>query len=115
MSASARRPGVVASAAIALIKIYRVSLSPVLAALGVRCRHLPTCSAYAIDSFSRHGAWIGFWLTLSRLSRCHPLGSSGWDPAPKTASPQGWRFWRHGDWAWTARLADAPDDLQDKA
>ncbi|MEM9168164.1 MAG: membrane protein insertion efficiency factor YidD [Pseudomonadota bacterium] len=97
------RVGPVAHAAIGVLKVYRVTLSPALTALGVRCRHLPTCSEYSIAAFRRHGAWIGFWLTLSRVSRCHPFGSHGFDPPPDDRPPVGWRAWRHGDWSWRER------------
>jgi putative membrane protein insertion efficiency factor len=46
------------------------------------CRHVPTCSEYAREAIARHGAWRGAWLAIARLSRCHPLGSSGLDPVP---------------------------------
>jgi putative membrane protein insertion efficiency factor len=46
------------------------------------CRHVPSCSEYACEAIARHGAWRGGWLAMARLSRCHPLGSSGLDPVP---------------------------------
>ncbi len=64
---------------IALIRAYQVALSPFL---GGSCRFLPTCSAYAIEAVTTHGAWRGGILTLRRVSRCHPLGRSGYDPVP---------------------------------
>jgi putative membrane protein insertion efficiency factor len=64
---------------IALIRGYRLTLSPYL---GGACRFLPTCSVYALEAIERHGAWRGSLLALRRLSKCHPLGSSGFDPVP---------------------------------
>ncbi len=49
--------------------------------LGGHCRFEPTCSQYMIDAIRRYGPWRGAWRGLRRLARCHPLGSSGWDPA----------------------------------
>jgi len=46
------------------------------------CRFSPSCSTYAHEAISRHGAWRGSFLALRRLMRCHPLGSSGYDPVP---------------------------------
>ncbi|MEL7030498.1 MAG: membrane protein insertion efficiency factor YidD, partial [Pseudomonadota bacterium] len=68
---------VLQSICLALLAVYRVTLSPAFYALGARCRHAPSCSEYAADAIRRHGAWRGGWLALSRLARCHPWGSSG--------------------------------------
>lgn len=46
------------------------------------CRFMPSCSEYALDALQAHGATKGSWLTLRRLSRCHPWGGSGYDPVP---------------------------------
>jgi len=62
-----------------LIWLYRHSLSLFL---GRMCRFEPTCSAYADEALRVHGFWRGGWLTLKRLSRCHPWGGSGYDPVP---------------------------------
>jgi len=64
---------------IALIRIYQVVISPWL---GAKCRFSPTCSAYAIEAFQKHGIFRGFWLAVKRISRCHPWGGSGYDPVP---------------------------------
>jgi putative membrane protein insertion efficiency factor len=65
---------------IALIRAYRFTLSPFL---GGSCRFLPTCSAYAIEALQTHGALRGSLLAIRRLSACHPLGRSGFDPVPR--------------------------------
>jgi uncharacterized protein len=48
-----------------------------------RCRYVPTCSSYAREALAGHGTRRGTWLTLRRLSRCHPFGSHGYDPVPE--------------------------------
>lgn len=58
---------------------YRICISPMFPA---SCRFTPTCSAYAIEALRRHGPFKGLWLTLRRISRCHPWGGSGYDPVP---------------------------------
>ena len=64
---------------IALIRLYRLSLSPLL---GPHCRFTPSCSAYGLEAIQRHGPWRGGWLTLRRLLRCHPFTPCGCDPVP---------------------------------
>ncbi len=64
---------------VGLIRLYQLAISPWL---GSNCRFQPTCSAYAIEAFERHGVLRGGWLTLRRIGRCHPWGGSGYDPVP---------------------------------
>ena len=63
-----------------LIKAYQWTLSPWV---GRGCRYIPTCSNYGLEAIERFGAVKGSYLTLLRLLRCHPLGSSGYDPVPE--------------------------------
>src|SRR3954464_5762785 len=65
-----------------LVAGYRYTLSP---RIGFHCRHLPTCSAYADEALDRYGLWAGGWMTLARLCRCHPYGTSGLDFVPQTS------------------------------
>jgi uncharacterized protein len=67
-------------ALIAGIKVYQLTLSPWL---GRQCRYVPTCSAYAEEALRRFGVRRGVWLAMRRLGRCHPWGSSGYDPVPE--------------------------------
>jgi uncharacterized protein len=65
--------------AIALIRLYQLTLSPIV---GGGCRFVPSCSAYAIEAIRVHGAFRGSVLAVRRVSRCHPFGASGADPVP---------------------------------
>lgn len=47
------------------------------------CRHIPTCSNYAKEAITYHGALKGFFLSFFRVIRCNPLGTKGFDPVPK--------------------------------
>lgn len=71
---------------ISLIKLYQVSISPLL---GSHCRHTPSCSQYMILAIQEWGAMKGTWLGLKRISRCHPWGTSGFDPVPKKETHEG--------------------------
>jgi uncharacterized protein len=61
------------------VRGYQALLSPLFAG---SCRYVPSCSQYMAEAIERHGARRGSWLGLRRLSRCHPFGSSGFDPVP---------------------------------
>lgn len=80
-----------------LIRLYRFTLS---AFMGRSCRHLPTCSEYTEEAIDRFGLWAGGWIGLSRIARCHPWGSSGFDPVPANLpiDARWWAPWGYGDW-----------------
>ena len=59
---------------------YKLLISPLV---GPRCRHLPTCSDYAEEALRKHGLLKGGWLSIKRIGRCHPWGTSGYDPVPE--------------------------------
>ncbi len=65
----------------ALLKTYKLTLSPVFMTLGARCRHEPSCSEYAAEAVRRHGL-RGVPMALGRVWRCRPGGTHGWDPVP---------------------------------
>lgn len=60
-----------------LIKAYKYLISPMLPS---SCRFYPSCSEYALEAFDKYGFIKGFWLTLKRIGRCHPLCDGGYDP-----------------------------------
>ena len=67
------------SLTIGAIRLYQMAVSPYLPGV---CRHTPTCSSYAAEAISRYGVIKGAWLGVRRLSRCRPLGTTGYDPVP---------------------------------
>ncbi len=64
---------------IMLIRVYQRAISPLL---GPHCRFHPTCSQYGIEALRRFGMIKGSWLTMKRVSKCHPLNPGGDDPVP---------------------------------
>ena len=92
---------------LALLRGYKLVLSPAIRTLGIRCRYDPDCANYGIEAITRHGAWAGGWMTLARLQRCHPIaflgGSSGVDNVPPLhdkppADIPWWTPWKYGVW-----------------
>ncbi|MBI4265494.1 MAG: membrane protein insertion efficiency factor YidD [Acidobacteria bacterium] len=70
---------VAATLVLALLHGYKLLISPLFAG---SCRYYPSCADYMKEAVVEHGAARGTWLGLRRLSRCHPLGSHGFDPVP---------------------------------
>jgi uncharacterized protein len=62
-----------------LVRGYQLVLSPLL---GPRCRFYPSCSTYAVQALSTHGAVKGSWLAAGRLLHCHPWNPGGVDHVP---------------------------------
>ncbi len=62
------------------IRIYQATISPLL---GNNCRHVPTCSSYTIEAIQEWGVLKGSVMGAKRISKCHPWGTSGYDPVPK--------------------------------
>lgn len=65
------------------ISAYQRFVSPLL---GPRCRFAPSCSAYAAEAISRHGAARGGGLAVRRIAKCHPFHPGGHDPVPPPRS-----------------------------
>ena len=47
------------------------------------CRHIPTCSNYAIDAITEYGSIRGTYLSIKRILKCNPLFKAGYDPVKK--------------------------------
>ena len=88
---------------IALIRLYQLTLSGFV---GNGCRHLPTCSEYGYEAIARHGLWAGGFLSLFRVARCCPGGTSGIDRVPEVLDERyvWWMPWRY--WAIGAKRGD---------
>lgn len=72
---------------LALIRLYQLTLSPLL---GKSCRFEPSCSRYTAQCIELHGPTRGIWLGIRRLARCHPFHAGGYDPPPLSArAPDG--------------------------
>ena len=90
------------------IGFYRRWISPFLPP---HCRYYPTCSEYAVQAVSTHGAARGTRLALWRLLRCNPFSPGGFDPVPPIVhrtAPPGTPATAH-----PPRAADAPADAND--
>jgi len=62
------------------VYFYRYAISPLLRP---SCRHVPSCSQYALDSLRIHGPVTGLMLATNRILRCRPGGTHGYDPVPR--------------------------------
>ncbi len=65
---------------IGLIRFYQKAISPFKPPT---CRFYPTCSSYSLEAFQRFGAVKGLYLTIKRISKCHPLHPGGVDLVPE--------------------------------
>ncbi|MGN7410796.1 MULTISPECIES: membrane protein insertion efficiency factor YidD [unclassified Sporosarcina] len=62
-----------------LIRFYQKMISPLTPP---SCRFYPTCSHYGVEAVETHGVVKGMWLTIVRISKCHPFHKGGFDPVP---------------------------------
>ena len=62
-----------------LIQLYRKFISPMKPSC---CRFTPTCSAYALEAFTKRGFFAGLILTVYRILRYNPFCRAGYDPVP---------------------------------
>ena len=64
---------------LAFLRLYMLLLAPFV---GGACKFYPSCSNYAYEAVSRHGARRGSVLAIKRLLRCRPFTQGGFDPVP---------------------------------
>lgn len=48
-----------------------------------RCNFYPTCSEYAKQAITIHGAFYGSYLAIKRFLKCHPLRKVTIDEVPQ--------------------------------
>ena len=69
----ARRPRAVAAVVLALLRAYKLLISPLFAGC---CRFQPSCSDYMAEAVRTHGAVRGVWLGLRRLVALPPASAA---------------------------------------
>jgi putative membrane protein insertion efficiency factor len=65
--------------ALALIRVYQLTLSKVLPP---SCRFEPSCSHYTYEAIDKYGLIKGGWMGFKRILRCNPFNPGGYDPVP---------------------------------
>jgi len=63
-----------------LIRGYQICVSPFF---GSRCRFFPSCSQYAEEAIVQHGFLKGSVKIATRILKCHPFHTGGYDPVLK--------------------------------
>ena len=62
------------------IHLYQKTISKALPV--DTCRFYPTCSHYGYQAIFKYGVIRGGWMAASRVLRCNPFNSGGYDPVP---------------------------------
>ncbi|WP_343060249.1 membrane protein insertion efficiency factor YidD [Spirochaeta isovalerica] len=64
---------------IGIILFYKKVISPLLPN---SCRFYPTCSTYSLEAVKKYGPFKGSYLSIKRITKCHPFNPGGYDPLP---------------------------------
>ncbi len=64
---------------IALVRLYKLLVSPALTCLGAHCRFHPCCSDYALGVLSKNKTTTSLFLIAKRLAKCGPWHPGGID------------------------------------
>lgn len=65
-----------------VIRVYQLTVGPVLGLFGGGCRYTPTCSHYGYEAIQKYGFFKGWRMAIARILRCHPFHVGGYDPVP---------------------------------
>ena len=71
---------------IKLIKFYQKYLS-----YG-SCKYIPSCSEYMLEAILKHGFFVGWFLGIKRICRCHSWNKGGFDKVPDKKSVVKWVY-----------------------
>lgn len=64
-----------------ILTFYRQFVSAIIVRLmGHGCRHVPTCSEYAVVAIQKHGALKGSFMAIKRVISCNPFVKPTFDP-----------------------------------
>ncbi|MFT4186366.1 MAG: membrane protein insertion efficiency factor YidD [Micrococcaceae bacterium] len=67
------------SVLVTFMNLYRKFISPLY---GDVCRYYPSCSAYATEAITVHGAVKGSYIATKRVLSCNPWSGQGIDHVP---------------------------------
>jgi putative membrane protein insertion efficiency factor len=65
---------------IGLIRLYIRLVSPIKPRV---CRFYPSCSHYAIEALEKKGIFLGLYMSIIRILKCHPFHPGGYDPVER--------------------------------
>lgn len=104
-------PSLLARLLIFIVRVYRLTLSPLL---GPSCRFEPSCSRYSMECLRSFGAIRGSWLSLRRIAKCQPFHPGGYDPPPQNGVKTPTTTCASAACnSQAAQLADTPDKNED--
>lgn len=65
---------------IAVIKIYKKTISKIFSTMGFHCKYYPTCSEYTMQAIQKYGSIKGGYYGAKRIIKCNPFSKGGYDP-----------------------------------
>ena len=92
------------------VHAYRYTLRGII---GSHCRFHPSCSDYALEAITTHGAARGALMSAWRILRCNPWSKGGYDPVPGSPEHDAWLAEQAA--AGSSDSASLPSDVQPSA